>query len=296
MPIRSMTGYAQAVREDEDLRITVEMRSVNNRFADVRLRLPGDLQSMESGLRRRVVSVVRRGRVDVAVVVERLRTRERAVRLNLDLVARLASAAELLKTEQGMTGNLDVATALGMPGVVETAEQEPGWDDGQRALVEEAVDAALAGLDAERIREGEALCRDLLERVTSMLGLAEQVAERAPRIVTELQRKLGERVAALTQGVELDPGRLAQEVALLADRADVAEELVRLRGHLGQAHALLAEPDGEPVGKRMDFLLQEILRETNTINSKSPDLEMSRLALALKLETERVREQTQNLE
>lgn len=291
-----MTGYAQATREGSDLRVAVEMRAVNNRFADVRLRLPSDLQPLEAELRRRVLEVVRRGRVDVTLSVEWLGEPAREVRLNRELVVRLVEAAGRLRDEHGIGGKLDVATLLGFGGVVETAERVREWTEEQREVLGTAVGAALLALDAEREREGETLRRDLLARVETMSGLAEGIESRTAEIPGELQRKVTERVTALIQGVELDPGRLAQEVAFLAERADVSEEVVRLRGHLAQARTLLAEPDGDPVGKRMDFLLQEIHRETNTINSKSPDLELSRLALSLKLETEKVREQIQNLE
>jgi len=296
LPIRSMTGYAQAVKEEAELRVAVEMRAVNNRFADVRFRLPSDLQPLEADLRRRVLEVVRRGRVDVTLNVERLGEAGREVRVNRELLARLSEAAAVLRDEHGVRGDLDVSTVLGFGGVIETVEQARAWGPEQKTLVESVVGAALAALDAERVREGETLRRDLLGRLDTMSDLAERVDACTRVIPGELQRKVSERIATLVQGVEPDPGRLAQEIAFLAERADVSEEVVRLRGHLGQARTLLAEPDGDPVGKRMDFLLQEILRETNTINSKSPDLELSRLALGLKLETEKVREQVQNLE
>jgi uncharacterized protein (TIGR00255 family) len=163
-------------------------------------------------------------------------------------------------------------------------------------VLERALDEALQALDRERLREGGSLVADLLQRVDLMLDLTARVRERAEEVPALARDKLVKRVEALAEGVEIDPTRLAQEAAFLADRGDVTEELVRLQGHLDQMRAWLASPDGDPVGKRLDFLAQEVQRETNTISSKSADLELSRLALALKAEIERVREQVQNLE
>jgi uncharacterized protein (TIGR00255 family) len=173
---------------------------------------------------------------------------------------------------------------------------ELSWGEEEREALFNAVDMALSALDADRRREGEALKREILDRLTTMTRLTTEARERAGAIPDQLKQKLLQRLATLGSDVELDPSRLAQEATFLADRADVTEEIVRLEGHLAQAGGLLEKPDGGPVGKRLDFLLQEIHRETNTICSKSSDLELTRGALALKAEAEKVREQIQNLE
>jgi uncharacterized protein (TIGR00255 family) len=293
--IRSMTGYGQAVRESSEVRITVEVRSVNNRFADMKLRLPDALARLEPDLRRAVLAKVKRGRVEIDLRVEAARG-SRAVTLNRDVVGDVLAAGKALRDEFGVLGDADVATLLRVPGVLESASPAEDLDDKGREAVMAAVDEALEGLDRSRAREGAILATDLVERFAKMEAVTAEVRARAAAVPELLERKLTERVAQLSGGIAIDPTRLAQEVAFLADRADVTEEIVRLTGHLEQARGFLARPDGEPVGKRLDFLLQEIHRETNTIASKSPDLEMSRSALTLKAEAEKIREQIQNLE
>jgi len=183
-----------------------------------------------------------------------------------------------------------------VPGVFETNGPATPLDEAGRSAVDGALDVALAALDAERRREGGLLRDDLVPRVARMKATVAVIRELAAGVPHTLQQKLAERVQQLVTQVTLDPARIAQEAAFLADRADITEELVRLDGHLVHAHALLAEIDGEPVGKRLEFLLQEIHRETNTIASKSSELGISRHALALKAESEKIREQIQNVE
>ena len=294
--IRSMTGYGQGSSEGAGLRITVELRGLNNRFADVRLRLPAELAGLEAALRRRVQSVVRRGRCDLTLNLERVDGSEVSLSLNRPLVESVITAMGTLRDQFGMEGNLSPGDVLSLPGALQTSG--PGKDLGEegRQVVEDALDVALEALDQERLREGAALAADLLDRVDTMLGLVAKLRPRAGEIPELVRKNLLERIETLAEGVELDPTRVAQETAFLADRSDVTEELVRLQGHLEQIRTLLASPDGEPVGKRLDFLLQEVHRETNTVNSKSVDLELSRLSLDMKAEVEKVREQVQNLE
>jgi len=290
-----MTGYGQAVRESSEVRITVEVRSVNNRFADMKLRLPDALASLEPELRRAVLAKVKRGRVEIDLRIEAARG-SRAVSLNRHVVGDVLAAGQALREEFGVLGDADMATLLRVPGVLEIASPAEALDDAGKAQVLAAVGDALEALDRARSKEGAMLTADLLERFGRMESVVGEVRARAAAVPELLEKKLVERVAQLTTGIAIDPGRLAQEAAFLADRADVTEEIVRLIGHLEQARGFLARPDGEPVGKRLDFLLQEIHRETNTIASKSPDLEMSRGALTLKAEAEKIREQIQNLE
>jgi uncharacterized protein (TIGR00255 family) len=294
--IRSMTGYGQASAECPGLRVTVELRSLNNRFADIRLKLPAELASREAELRRRVAKRFSRGRVEGLFKLENSNESAATVRIDERLVQALGDAAVRLGKEHGIAGTLDLPTVLRLPGVLEIQTADDTWGDERQATLEATLDRALDALQGEREREGAELREDLLERFARMEGLAESIESRAAELPDLQRQKLLERVEALAQGVELDPARVAQEATFLADRSDVTEEVVRLRGHIAQARSLLAEPDGQPVGKRLDFLLQEIHRETNTVNSKSSDLEMSRHALELKLEGEKVREQVQNLE
>ncbi len=293
--IRSMTGYGHGSAEAPGFRARAEVRCVNNRFADLRLRLPAELLPREAELRARVLARVRRGRIEMDVRIEGDRASSPLV-LNRPLARAVLEAARALREELGAKGEAAVSDLLQVPGMLLASPGESGLGEKEIGAVERAVDAALLALDAERRREGEVLRADLVARARTMEALVAEIAERAAGVPAAARRKLTERLRVLTEGAALDPGRLEQEAAFLADRADVTEELVRLRGHLAQTAALLEAGDGEPVGKRLDFLLQEVHREANTIHAKSADVEVSRLVLALKAEAEKVREQVQNVE
>lgn len=294
--IRSMTGYGQGSAEVDGVRARVEVRSVNHRFVDLRLRGPAELQPRERELRRRILDRVSRGRVEVNVVLERERGPGGIPSLNRAVVEAILAAAVELERDYGVTGELDRCTVLSQPGVLAEAKEPAELDEPELGAVVQALEAALESFDEDRNREGRNLAADVAARLQDMQGRAGEVRTLASRVPEAAKAKLMKRIEALAGGTEIDPARLAQEAAILADRSDVTEEVVRLESHLAQARALVeGEPD-QPVGKRMDFLVQEILREVNTINSKSADLEISRTALDLKTETEKVREQIQNLE
>ena len=294
--IRSMTGYGQASAELANARVEVVLRSLNHRYADLRLRLPSGLEAAEPKLRRAILDRVRRGRIEATVEVVPHAGSEPRPQLNRPLVEAVFSAATSLREEFGVSGQPDLPSLLAIPGLMRSASGDESWDDDRCHEVERVLSRALDALDAERSREGSLLGEEMSARLASMLETAQKIREHAEAQPAAVRQRLLGRLAALAPDVKLDPARLAQEAALLADRCDVTEELVRLGGHLEQALALLGTPDGEPTGKRLDFLLQEIGRETNTINSKSVSLELSRLALTLKSELEKLREQAQNLE
>lgn len=291
-----MTGYGQASADLETARLSVELRTVNHRYADLRLRLPQELAASEREVRRKVLSRVQRGRVELNVNVEPLGGGPSRPQLNHALLNEVLEAVTTLRDRFRIKGAADLGTLLTVPAMFRTGPVELAWDETAQAAFDRALGEALELLDRDRCREGEHLRGELRERLASMLALAKTLRERASAVPRLLRDRLLERLQALGPGVELDPARVAQEAVLLADRADVTEELVRLDGHLSQAGALIEQTDGQPVGKRLDFLLQEIQRETNTINSKSSDLDLSRTALALKAEIEKFREQVQNLE
>lgn len=294
--LRSMTGFGQGSAQTPIVQVTVLARSVNNRHADIRLRLPESLAAWEGEARRRVAARIRRGRVDVEIRLAFDGGGPEAVRMNRGLAATIVASARDLGRELGIAGEIDLATLLRVPGVLAIASEPTALDEDAQAAVQAALDAAVSGLEAERAREGNVIGTDLAARISIMAEIVTTLAARASDVPSIARRRLVERIEALDPGATLDPARLAQEVAFLADRADITEELVRLRGHLDQARRLVETPDGEPVGRRLDFLVQEILRETNTVASKSADLEISRAAVDLKVETEKVREQVQNLE
>jgi len=291
-----MTGYGQASADLNQVRVTVELRSVNHRFADLRLRMPAELAAEESAIRRRIRERVRRGRIELSVRVEPLDGPSNRPVLNRALLDAVLAAAGELRSDSRIQGSADLALLLGVPGMFRPASEELIWDDTGRLVFQQALDAALEALDQERRREGRHLLDDLLQRVSTMNDRLEEMRVRAAATPRTVHERLCDRLKTLTPELQLDPDRIAQEAALLADRSDVTEELVRLEGHLEQGRRLLAQPDGEPVGKRLEFLLQEINREANTVGSKSVDLELTRRALDLKNEIEKVREQIQNLE
>ena len=291
-----MTGYGQGAAEAPGLKVTVELRSVNNRFADLKLRLPDDLVPFEQDLRRKVLATVKRGRVDVDLRLERTANADALLALNRPVVEAALAAWKTLREEYGISGAFDIQTLMRVPGVLDADGPASRLDEAGRSAVDGALDLALAALDAERRREGGLLRDDLVSRIARMKETLAAIRDLAAAVPHALQKKLAERVSQLVTQVTLDPARIAQEAAFLADRSDITEEIVRLQGHLVHAHALLAGEDGEPVGKRLEFLLQEILRETNTIASKSAELGISRHALDLKADSEKIREQIQNLE
>lgn len=292
--MRSMTGYGTAVADTAAGRFTVEVRSVNHRFSEVAVRTPRDLAVLEDRLRAAVQRVVQRGRVELTVAREPAGRRPRTVRADLDLAAGYVSAARELAAAMGLAGEVTLAMVAAFPDVIRVEEAREDAEALWTAL-QPAVEAALAGLVAMRTAEGERLRADALRRLERLEALVAVVAGRADRVVEEWRARLRQRLREALGEVPLDEGRLAAEVALLAERADISEELVRLRSHLGQARELVSAGAGA-VGRRLEFLLQEMGRETNTIGSKAGDLEIARAVIEMKSELESLREQVQNVE
>ena len=291
-----MTGYGRSVTEDNGLRVTVEVRTVNHRYGDVRFRLPRAVGGAEGDLRRRVSSRVRRGRADIAIDVQTLEAASGAAQLNRDAVQALLAAARHLRDDFGLPGELEVATVLRFPDVLGAALPDETPDPRLLPLIEAGLDRALDSVDSMRLEEGRTIATDVRGRLEVLARLRGELAARSLEIPTLARQRLERRITELLpQGTRTDPGRLEQEVALLADRADVTEELVRLGGFIEQAAAVLDGRDGD-AGRRLDFLMQEMNRETNTLGAKAADAEMGARVVDLKLEIERIREQVQNVE
>jgi uncharacterized protein (TIGR00255 family) len=254
------------------------------------------MASREAELRRQCKRVVRRGRLELSMSFERPAEGDAVQILNRPNVEAALLAVRSLRDDYAIEGSLDLQTLLSFPGITQPPGREPEMGHDEQQAVERALALALESIDRERAREGEALQVDILSRVEHMINVVGELGKRALDNPLQIRDRLVERIATLTEGVDVDPSRMAQEVAFLVDRSDFTEELVRLRAHLDQVRSLLDTPDGEPVGKRLDFLVQEMHRETNTVGSKSSDLECSRRALDLKAEIEKIREQVQNIE
>lgn len=290
--LRSMTGFGRAVASAGDRTATVEIRSVNHRFLDVAVRLPRSLMGLEDRVRGVVQEHIQRGRVEISVTVEEHRPGDRRVRIDRGLLVALRAALEEARDVLRTPEPVSLSHVLGFPDVLQV-EEPPADLDGWWEVVRPALAEALAGVAAMRAREGQALGADIAARIERLRALRQKVQERAPVVVREAAARLAQRVAELApQGV--DPQRLAQEVALIADRSDVSEELARITSHLTQLQVLI-DAD-EPAGRKMDFLVQELNREWNTIGAKAGDAQISHWVVEAKAELEKIREQVQNIE
>lgn len=290
--MKSMTGYGRCKIEEDGREMTVEVKSVNHRFLDVSCRLARHLSFLDDAVRAGVSARLARGHVDVFVTYANQREDAKAVYVDTALALAYRRAYEQLGEALGQRVEIPLAEYASMPDVLTVQEREED-QDAVRALFERALDGALDGLCAMREREGENLRRDLLEKADNLEALRAQIALRAPQVVDEYRDKLRQRMAALVEG-EIDEARLLTEIALFADRAAIDEELVRLLSHIGQLRA--ASGEGQSVGRKLDFLTQEMGREVNTIGSKASDAEIARLVVAAKGEIEKLREQVQNVE
>jgi len=292
--MKSMTGYGRGAVTGDDFSVSVDLKTVNNRFLDVHLRTGSELSPLEPAIKRRISSRLSRGRVDVTVSFER--TVQVAYELNRPLIAGYVEALKQMQQDFGITGELDINVIARIPGALQPARN--GMDERMVAALEEAVDEALDELEKMRQSEGEALRLEMRDRVQKIEALVPTIEQSAGGLADTYRVRLQKRIAELVnrggQIVELDPSRLAQEVAYLADRSDVSEEMVRLRSHLSQFQEALDSQD--ETGKMLDFLLQELNREANTTLSKSTDLTIKEAALAIKAEVEKLREQVQNVE
>lgn len=291
--IRSMTGFGRAEVSHGAVVVTVEARSVNHRHLDVALRLPRALAGLELDARRLVQSRLERGRVDVAVQLALQAGQAPArVKLDVDLAREYLAQARTLAATLDARGEADLAWVLDRPGVLRMEEAEATPAEPWPALAE-ALGLALDELVARREAEGERLARELRALHAELTALVATLAARAPAAAARREERLRERLRSLL-GEGVDEGRILTEAAVWADRSDVSEELARLRAHLAEFTLLLDK--GGPVGRPLDFLLQELHREVNTVGAKADDLEMSQSMLAAKGVLERIREQVQNLE
>ncbi len=293
---KSMTGFGRGEYHDSDHRFTVEIRAVNHRFNDIILKIPKHLGGLEDRVRKSIAGTLARGRIDVVVTADDYMERRRTVRVDKGLAAGYYKAvkdvAEACELDIRAVSAFDVAKFPDVLKIEEIAEDlETLWPK-----LAEAIDQALGNLMAMRTAEGENIYRDLTARIETIRGLGSAIALRAPAIVDEYREKLRERCREILTEVNAvpDEGRLLQEVAIMADRTNITEELVRLDSHLDQfGQAMRGET---AVGRKLDFILQELNREANTIGSKANDMSTSGLMVELKSEIEKVREQIQNIE
>lgn len=291
-----MTGYGSARLENRNLSIEVELRSVNHRFLTLQFRSPGDFATFEGDVEERARKRLQRGTLSVSVNVRRQTAPAAAAVVDMDQARAVVAGLKAMAKELKLSGGIKVETVASAPGVLLTNRASGPADDESRDLFIKVFEVALTDLIVSREREGAVLAADLRKRVELLRVGATEIESRAPRSVAEYQIRLRKRVTELMGDLResLKEGDLAREIALLAEKSDVAEEVARLRAHIEELDTLLQKQ--EPVGRRIDFLLQEMGREVNTTGSKAFDTEITRIVMDLKAELERIREQSANLE
>lgn len=291
--MKSMTGYGKGVVSREGRELTVELKSVNHRFLDVSMRLPRVLSCIEDTLRTTIASRLSRGHVDVFVNYRNTRSDAKTVHVDETLLSAYVAAARTANEALNLRDDLTLSNVLRLPDVTEIVPSDEDADE-LIALAKDAAELALDGLVEMRVAEGARLKTALLSGVNAMDAFREEILARAPFVAEEYRKKLNERIEAVLSDAEIDRARLATEVALFADRCCIDEELVRLKSHIAQFRAYLEA--SEPVGRNMDFIVQEMNRECNTIGSKANDAALTKSVLACKAEIEKLREQIQNVE
>ena len=294
--IKSMTGFASLTRDDEHATIAVTVKSVNHRFLDLQLRIPQAHAGLENRIRSLAQTRLSRGRVEVTVSVQTRRAPALEVELNESFLEALGGALDQARERGYIAGPMSAGDLLRFPQALAIREKVPdaGPDDDLAPRIEEAVTAAVESLDTMRTREGEYLRADLEARRELLGRLFEQAYEASESGMEALRLRLEERVRALRADALADETTVAQEIAKFVGRSDITEEVVRFRGHLEHWKALTDSP--EPCGRKLDFLLQEMNREVNTVGSKAEGPAVSELVVNLKAELEKMREQVQNVE
>ena len=292
--MRSMTGYGQAEDRTTHAAIAVTVRGVNHRYLDVSIRLREEAKASEGALRDLVGRVAERGRVEIGVEQQRLGDRASTVEIDRGAVEALHAASRELAERGLIGGELSLADLFRLPDVVRVQHAEEGWGEAEQSLLLVVAARALTQFTAGRESEGARLRVVLEEKLALLTGLRERLLTRREAVVPEMRETLRRRLDEALAGRELDSTRLEQEVALLVDRSDVSEELDRLNAHLEHFHEILNSSGA--IGKRLDFLSQELFRELNTLGSKCRDAEMTRMLLDAKVVCEQLREQVQNVE
>lgn len=293
MTLKSMTGYGRGEAEKRGRVFSVEVRCVNNRYLDAKIKVPRDYSMLEDPIRKIIATFHQRGRVDLSLAVTGDFSDLVEVRVNKNVAAAYRDSLVNLADALGIECDLSLAQIAQLPDVL-VREQRAEDIDELTSSVEAAVHDALQSCDEMRMREAAALVDDLSARLASFSAVLDEVEKRIPELIQHRQAALQERLQQLLGGVDLDPMRLAQEVAVIADKTDVTEEMVRLRSHIGQFEEMLQTSGA--VGRKLDFLIQEFLREVNTMASKINDADIAHMTVGLKSELEKMREQVQNIE
>lgn len=295
--VRSMTGYGRGIYSDNQRSITVEVKAVNHRYCDITVKMPRKYSFAEEKIKAAAKEVMRRGKIEIGVSIDNFGKSETDVNLNLEVAKRYYDALTRLGQSFELSGDGQVPLSL-LAGITDVLITVPAADDEEEFTRElmAALKEALEGISVMRTVEGEKLALDILKRADIIENTKNLIAERAPKIEREYKEKLKARITELLDGsVEVPEDRLALEAAIFADKANITEEIVRLGSHIDQLRTFI-NGDEETVGKKIDFLVQEMNREANTIGSKSNDMDITSWMLELKAEIEKIREQVQNIE
>ena len=291
--IKSMTGYGGAKGASGKLEISIEIKSVNNRYLDCSIKQPRVFSAFEESLKSAVQKNISRGKVDVYVTVDSSKADDVAIKVNRPLAEAYLAALRTLSDEYGLKSSVSAMDITRFPDVL-AAEKREADPEQLCADICAILEQALRDFNEMRVREGEKLRCDITERLGEIERLTALVEELSPKSVAEYRKKLETRMQEVLQNTEIDDQRILMEAAIFSDRVAINEETVRLRSHIGQLREMLMSR--EPVGRKLDFLVQEFNREANTIGSKGNDAEMSRIIVDMKAEIEKIREQAQNIE
>ena len=291
--VKSMTGFGRGAAQSDNFSIVVEMKAVNHRFLEIACRLPKQLLSREDALKKQLQQSISRGKLDVFVTLERTGTKKAVVKVDKDLAMAYHNSLIELAAACGLPQQVQLREVASFPGVVtvETAEDD---EEEIASLLTAATDEAVAHMLTMQEQEGAALAADLSARLDLIEQQLQLVREAAPQVVADQKTRLEQRLSELLGAVPIDEARLANELAVFADRVDITEELTRLASHIQQFRQALAAD--EPVGRKLNFIQQEMLREANTIGSKASALSINRTVIEVKSELEKIREQIQNIE
>ncbi len=291
--VKSMTGFGRCEVSEGDRKMTVEMKSVNHRYLDVNIKMPKKLNFFESAIRSLLKTYLQRGKVDLFITCEDLSETKGVLKYNRELATEYLSYLNQMSEEFGLENDVKAGALSRYPEVLVMEEAQDNEEELWKIL-EEALKGACVQMVETRSKEGENLKKDLLDKLDEMLEHVAFIEERSPQIVAEYRKKLMDKIQELLADAQIEESRLATEVIIFADKICVDEELVRLRSHIEHTKAVLQEKDS--VGRKLDFIAQEMNREANTILSKANDLEVSNRAIELKTGIEKVREQIQNIE
>jgi len=290
----SMTGFGRAECQEGDYTYQAEIRSVNNRFIEITTRLPKAYVDLEQPLKKLIKSHCSRGSINLSISLANSNegSGEWEVKPNLSLATQYIDALNQIRDSLGLQGEVDLKSVVGLRDIIKI---EPvALDPAKKDLILNITTEALVSLQKMREEEGENMQKDLAQRIDAIESHAAEIESRHPEVIKEYQEKLNERIKTLNEGVGLDETRLAQEAALLADRSDITEEMTRLKSHLNQFRNFFDAK--EPIGRKLEFITQEINREVNTTGSKSSDTKVSNRVIEMKSELEKIREQVQNIE